>query len=68
MKIYPHLWFQGQAEEAMAFHQSIFKDSTVPERIVLPDPELSVIRFALAGLPGVRRCKRPERSFSHGDR
>ncbi|WP_119259200.1 VOC family protein [Shinella zoogloeoides] len=51
MKIYPHLWFQGQAEEAMAFYLSVFKDSTVLERILLPDPELSVVRFALAGLP-----------------
>lgn len=51
MKIYPHLWFQGQAEEAVAFYLSVFKDSTVLERILLPDPELSVVRFALAGLP-----------------
>jgi predicted 3-demethylubiquinone-9 3-methyltransferase (glyoxalase superfamily) len=51
MKIYPHLWFQGQAEEAMAFYLSVFKDSMVLERTVLPDPELSVVRFALAGLP-----------------
>lgn len=51
MKIYPHLWFQGQAEEAMAFYLSVFKDSTVLERILLPDPELSVVRFELAGLP-----------------
>lgn len=51
MKIYPHLWFQGQAEEAMAFYLSVFKDSTVLERILLPDPELSVVRFTLTGLP-----------------
>ena len=51
MKIYPHLWFQGQAEEAMAFYLSVFKGSTVIERILLPDPELSVVRFTLAGLP-----------------
>ena len=51
MKIYPHLWFQGQAEEAMAFYLSVFTDSTVLERILLPDPELSVVRFTLAGLP-----------------
>jgi predicted 3-demethylubiquinone-9 3-methyltransferase (glyoxalase superfamily) len=51
MKIYPHLWFPGQAEEAMAFYLSVFKGSTVIERILLPDPELSVVRFTLAGLP-----------------
>lgn len=51
MKIYPHLWFQGQAEEAMAFYLSVFKGSKVLERILLPDPELSVVRFTLAGLP-----------------
>ena len=51
MKIYPHLWFQGQAEEAMAFYLSVFNGSTVIERILLPDPELSVVRFTLAGLP-----------------
>ena len=51
MKIYPHLWFQGQAEEAMAFYLSVFNGATVFERILLPDPELSVVRFTLAGLP-----------------
>jgi predicted 3-demethylubiquinone-9 3-methyltransferase (glyoxalase superfamily) len=51
MKIYPHLWFQSQAEEAMEFYRSIFKDSQVLARTKLPDPELSVVRFELAGLP-----------------
>lgn len=50
MKIYPHLWFQSQAEEAMEFYTSIFKDSQVLGRTELPDPELSVVRFDLAGL------------------
>ncbi|WP_255760515.1 VOC family protein [Neorhizobium galegae] len=27
MNIYPHLWFNGQAEEAMEFYRSVFKDS-----------------------------------------
>lgn len=53
MKIYPHLWFNAQAEEAMAFYASVFKDSKVLGRTVLPDPELSVVRFELAGLPVV---------------
>lgn len=51
MKIYPHLWFQSQAEEAMEFYMSVFKDSKALARTELPDPELSVVRFELAGLP-----------------
>jgi predicted 3-demethylubiquinone-9 3-methyltransferase (glyoxalase superfamily) len=50
-KIFPHLWFQNQAEEAMDFYRSVFKDSKVLDRTELPDPELSVVRFELAGLP-----------------
>ncbi len=51
MKIYPHLWFRSQAEEAMAFYTSVFKDSNLLGRTQLPNPELSVVRFELAGLP-----------------
>lgn len=51
MKIYPHLWFKAQAEEAMAFYRSVFRDSKLQGRIDLPDPELSRVRFELAGLP-----------------
>ena len=29
MKIYPHLWFKSQAEEAMEFYRSVFKGSKV---------------------------------------
>ncbi|HZG27041.1 MAG TPA: VOC family protein, partial [Ensifer sp.] len=50
MNIYPHLWFNGQAEEAMDFYRSVFKDSKVLGRTKLPDPEVSVVRFELAGL------------------
>lgn len=50
MNIYPHLWFNGQAEEAMEFYRSVFKGSKVLERTELPDPELSVVRFELGGL------------------
>lgn len=52
-KVFPHLWFNHQAEEAMAFYTSIFKDSKVLSRDVMPDPELSVVRFELAGQPVV---------------
>lgn len=51
MKICPHLWFKGQAEEAMEFYRSVFKDSRVLSQTRLPDPELSVVRFELVGLP-----------------
>jgi len=51
MKIYPHLWFASRAEEAMEFYTSIFKGARILGRIDLPDPELSVVRFELEGLP-----------------
>lgn len=50
MKIHPHLWFESQAEEAMAFYTSVFKQSKVLGRTELPDPELSTVRFELGGL------------------
>lgn len=52
-RVFPHLWFQNQAEEAMQFYTSVFKDSKVLARTELPDPELSVFRFELAGQPVV---------------
>ncbi|CDP52825.1 MAG: VOC family protein [Devosia nanyangense] len=52
-KILPHLWFKNQAEEAAAFYTTIFKDSKILSRDVMPDPELSVVRFELAGQPVV---------------
>ena len=50
-KVLPHLWFKNQAEAAMDFYMSIFKDSKILSREVMPDPELSVVRFELAGQP-----------------
>ncbi len=44
-----HLWFHHEAEEAVAFYQSIFPELTVTERTLLPDPELSLVRFELFG-------------------
>jgi predicted 3-demethylubiquinone-9 3-methyltransferase (glyoxalase superfamily) len=52
-KLFPHLWFPNQADEAAAFYTSIFKDSKVLSRDVMPDPELSVVRFELLGQPVV---------------
>jgi predicted 3-demethylubiquinone-9 3-methyltransferase (glyoxalase superfamily) len=45
MKIHPHLWFESQAEEAMAFYTSIFKDSKILGRIDLPDPTRPTTRL-----------------------
>jgi predicted 3-demethylubiquinone-9 3-methyltransferase (glyoxalase superfamily) len=52
-KVFPHLWFKDQAEEAMAFYTSVFKESKVLARAEMPNPELSVVRFELAGQPVV---------------
>jgi predicted 3-demethylubiquinone-9 3-methyltransferase (glyoxalase superfamily) len=52
-KVFPHLWFKNQAEEAMSFYMSVFKDSKVLSNTKLSDPELSVVRFELANLPVV---------------
>lgn len=52
-KVFPHLWFQNQAEEAMEFYTSVFEDSKILGSTDLPDPELSVVRFELAKLPVV---------------
>ena len=49
MKLYPHLWFESQAEEAMEFYTSVFKDSKVIGRTHLSG--VSVFRFELGGLP-----------------
>ena len=51
MKVYPHLWFAEEAEGAAAFYASVFKDSKVLERTKLPEPELSIVKFELAGMP-----------------
>ncbi|MEZ5777726.1 MAG: VOC family protein [Paracoccaceae bacterium] len=48
-KVQTHLWFESQAEEAVAFYTSIFKDSKTLRSVDLPDPELSRIEFELAG-------------------
>jgi predicted 3-demethylubiquinone-9 3-methyltransferase (glyoxalase superfamily) len=52
-KVFPHLWFQNQADAAMAFYTSVFEDSKIISRTEMPDPELSVVRFELAGQPVV---------------
>lgn len=48
-KITPFLWFDDQAEEAMRFYVSIFKDSKVLEVTPGPDGETMGVRFELEG-------------------
>ena len=54
-KITPFLWFNGQAEEAMNFYTSVFKDSKIVEVSRMPEggpgPAGSVVtgKFELAG-------------------
>jgi predicted 3-demethylubiquinone-9 3-methyltransferase (glyoxalase superfamily) len=37
-KVFPHLWFQNQAEEAMGFYTSVFKDSKSSPAPSFPTP------------------------------
>lgn len=48
-KITPFLWFDDQAEEAMRFYVSIFKDSKVLEVTPGPDGKTMGVRFELEG-------------------
>jgi predicted 3-demethylubiquinone-9 3-methyltransferase (glyoxalase superfamily) len=48
-KITPFLWFDDQAEPAMRFYVSIFKDSKVLEVSPGPDGKAMSVRFELEG-------------------
>jgi predicted 3-demethylubiquinone-9 3-methyltransferase (glyoxalase superfamily) len=48
-KITPFLWFDDQAEQAMRFYVSIFKDSKVLEVTPGPDGKAMGVRFQLEG-------------------
>ena len=48
-KITPFLWFDDQAEEAMRFYVSIFKDSKVLEVTPGPGGKAISVRFELEG-------------------
>ena len=63
MKVYPHLWFEDQAEEAMTFYTSVFKDSKILDRMQLPD-RLAHFRFELGGTPFAALDTRTHRPFN----
>jgi len=48
-KITPFLWFDAQAEQAMRFYVSIFKNSKVLEVTPGPDGKVMGVRFELEG-------------------
>ena len=45
----PFLWFDGNAEEAMKFYSSVFKDSKVHNVMRGPDGKVFSVTFQLAG-------------------
>ena len=63
-KITPFLWFDDQAEQAMRFYVSIFKNSRVLE--VTPGPEGKVmgVRFELEGQEFIGLNAGPEFKFT----
>ena len=61
--VHTHLWFESQAEEAMKFYTSVFKDSKVLGSTQFPD-SLSAFRFELAGLPIIALNTRTHRRFN----
>ncbi len=48
-KITPFLWFDGQAEEAVNFYTSLFKDSKVVNMSRMPDGKVITATFLLNG-------------------
>lgn len=48
-KITPFLWFDGNAEEAIEFYTSLFKDSRVSSLMPGPDGKMMGASFTLAG-------------------
>ena len=48
-KITPFLWFDDQAEDAMRFYGSVFKNSKVLEVTPGPNGKASMVRFEIEG-------------------
>jgi len=63
-KITPFLWFDDQAEEAMRFYVSIFKDSKVLDVTRGPNGKASSVRFELEGQQIMALNAGPEFKFT----
>ena len=50
-KITPFLWFDGNAEEAIGFYRSVFKETRIDSRMPGPDGQLMGASFTLEGQP-----------------
>lgn len=63
-KIVTYLWFDNQAEEAMAYYTSLFPDSKVLSRMPGPDGNVMVGNFQLAGQEFIALNGGPQFKFS----
>lgn len=63
-KITPFLWFDDQAEEAMHFYVSIFKDSKVLEVVPGPGGKAMTVRFELEGQEFIGLNAGPQFAFT----
>jgi predicted 3-demethylubiquinone-9 3-methyltransferase (glyoxalase superfamily) len=63
-KITPFLWFDDQAEQAMRFYVSIFKDSKVLEVTPGPNGTAAGVRFELEGQEFIGLNAGPEFKFT----
>ncbi len=72
VKIFPHLWYTREAEEAAHFYASIFPDSRVDSVTTLPADtpsgpagSVSVVEFTLMGQPFQAISAGPLDPFNH---
>jgi predicted 3-demethylubiquinone-9 3-methyltransferase (glyoxalase superfamily) len=72
VKIFPHLWYTREAEEAARFYASIFPDSRVDSVTTLPADtpsgpagSVSVVEFTLMGQPFQAISAGPLDPFNH---
>lgn len=63
-KITPFLWFDGNAEEAMKFYVSIFKNSKILSTMPGPDGKVMTGTFQLEGQPFMALNGGPKYQFT----
>ncbi|HEX5048164.1 MAG TPA: VOC family protein [Gammaproteobacteria bacterium] len=70
-KIYPHLWYTSEAEEAARFYASVFPDSRVDRVTALPAESpsgpagsVSVVEFTLCGQSFMAMSAGPHHPFN----